>query len=118
MVAYAVAASMAAARGGRRRLWLTGAAALVLIAAAALGLCRYFGVPSYARLLLYMMAFTAPVVVVPTVLLSFSSGPRPTWTGRLPMAVLGRRLRLRLAPDRRGTRRMVIARVDADPKGD
>lgn len=89
VVAYAVAASLAVARGGRRRLWLTGAAALVLIAAAALGLGRYFGVPSYARLLLYMMAFTGPVVVVPTVLLSFSSGPRPTWTGRLPMAALG-----------------------------
>ncbi len=88
VVAYAVAASWAVSHGGRRRLWLTGSATLVLLAAAAVGLGRHYAVPSVARLLLYKMAFTGPVVVVPTVLLSLSKAP-PTWAGRLPVAVLG-----------------------------
>lgn len=87
-VAYAVAASWAVCHGGRRRLWLTGSATLILLVAAAVLLGRYYAVPSLARLLLYKMAFTGPVVVVPTVLLSFSKA-RPTWAGRLPVAVLG-----------------------------
>ena len=89
VVVYPVAASWAVTRGGPHRLWLTGSATLLLIAAAAVLLGRHYGVPSLARLLLYAMAFTGPVVVVPTVLLSFSKAPGPAWAGRLPVAVLG-----------------------------
>lgn len=88
VVAYAVAASWAVSHGSRRRLWLTALATLVLLGAAAVLLGRHYAVPSLGRLLLYKMAFTGPVVVVPTVLLSFSKA-RPTWVGWLPVALLG-----------------------------
>ena len=89
VVGYAVAASWAVSYGGPRRLWITGSATLLLIAVAGSVLGRHYAVPSQTRLLLYAMAFTGPVVVVPTVLLSFSRAHAPTWPGRLPVAVLG-----------------------------
>jgi len=89
VVAYAVAAAWALSSGGPRRLWLTGAATLVFIAVATFLLGRHFAVPSPSRLFLVMMAFTAPGVVVPTVLLSVASSPRAGWAERLAMAGLG-----------------------------
>ncbi len=88
VVAYAVAASWAVSHGGGRRLWFTGSATLLLLVAVGVLLGQHYAVPSLARLLLYKMAFTGPIVIVPTVLLSFSKA-RPTWAGRLPVAVLG-----------------------------
>lgn len=89
VVAYAVAASWAVSHGGPRRLWLTGSVTLLLVVVAVVILGRHYAVPSFARLLVYAMVFTGPVVVVPTVLLSFTKAPRPAWLGRLPAALLG-----------------------------
>lgn len=89
VVAYGMAASWTVSHGGLLRLWLMGSATLLLIAVAAILLGWHYAVPSLARLLLYAMVFTGPVVVVPTVLLSFSKGPGSGWAGRLPVAVLG-----------------------------
>jgi hypothetical protein len=88
-IGYPVAAAWAVSRGGPRGLWLTGSATLLLVAAAAALLGRHHAVPSVARLLLYALAFTGPVVVVPTALLSLSGRPGGGWAGRLPAAVLG-----------------------------
>ena len=84
---YPVAASWAAPHG-QRRLWLTASATLLVIAIAGVLLGRYYAVPSMSRLLLYAVALTGPIVLVPTTMLSFMKGTRST-SAALPTAVLG-----------------------------
>lgn len=85
---YPVAASWAAPHG-RRQLWLTAIATLLLIAIAGVLLGRHYAVPSVLRLLLYAVALTGPIVLVPTTMLSFIKGTRSTSATALPTAVLG-----------------------------
>lgn len=73
---YAIAASRAA-RHGLGRLWFTASVALALVIAGSVALGRYHAVPSLSRLLMYVGALTAPVVVVPTALLSLLRPPVP-----------------------------------------
>ena len=85
---YAVAASWAARRGPAR-LWLTAAAALLLIAIGGALLGLYYAVPSLSRLLVYAVALTGPVVFVPTTILSLAGTKRSTLAKSFPMAILG-----------------------------
>ena len=86
--AYAVAASWAVCHG-LGRLWSTAAASLLLIVVGGILLGRYYSVPSLSRLLFYMMALTAPLVFVPTAMLSFSTTPKTTLAKSLPTAIFG-----------------------------
>jgi len=85
---YAVAASWAAPHG-RSRLWLTATATLLLIVAGGVLLGRYYAVPSVPRLLLYAVALTGPIVIVPATMLSFTTGTRAQLATALPTAALG-----------------------------
>ena len=85
---YAVAASWAVCRG-LGRLWSTATASLLLIVAGGIIIGRYYSVPSLSRLLLYVVVLTAPVVLVPTVMLSLSRTPRLTFAKPFPTAILG-----------------------------
>jgi len=88
VVAYAAAASWAS-RYGRARLWLTAAAALLSIVAGSVFLGRRFEVPSLLRLLLYALALTGPIVLVPTAMLSFFAASKPALAKALPTAIVG-----------------------------
>jgi len=88
VAAYAVAVSWAA-RHGTRCLGSTAAAALLLIALIGMGLGRYYAVPSLSRLLLYALALTGPIVVLPTAMLAFAPAVRSTRHKSLAIAVLG-----------------------------
>lgn len=88
VVAYAIAASQAVCHG-LGRLWLTASVALLLILVGGVLLGRYYAVPSLSRLLLYAVALTGPVVLVPTTMLSFSTPGRPAWARVFPTAVAG-----------------------------
>jgi hypothetical protein len=85
---YAVAASWAAPHGPSR-LWLTAVATLLLIGAGGVLLGRHYAVPSVSRLLLYAVALTGPIVLVPTAMLSFTTRTRSRLATALPTAVLG-----------------------------
>jgi hypothetical protein len=87
VVGYAAAASWAVSGGGRRRLWATATAMLVVIVLAAILLGWYYAVPSLRSMLLYAVAFTGPIAVVPTVLLSLA---KPSARARpFPVALVG-----------------------------
>jgi hypothetical protein len=77
-----------ASGGGPRRLWLTAASALALIVALA-GLVGWiYAVPSVLRLVGYALGFTAPVVLAPTLLLSWRAAAELARGPRLAAAVL------------------------------
>lgn len=70
LIGYGLVATRACA-GGARRLWLTAVGALLLVVAVAGLAGQSYAVPSVPRLVLYVVAFTGPVVVVPTLVLSW-----------------------------------------------
>lgn len=88
VVGYAIAASLSA-RHGLGRLWLTASMALLLILVGGVLLGRYYAVPSLSRLLIYEVARTGPVVLVPTTMLSFVTSVRGDRARALSMAVAG-----------------------------
>lgn len=69
ILAHAPAAAWAVRSGGTRRLWLLAASTLGLIFLGGVLLGYHFAVPSTPRLLLYLLAFSAPGVLLPTLLL-------------------------------------------------
>jgi hypothetical protein len=85
---YAIAATWARG-GGPRRLWFTGVAALGLIVVVTMFLGRQYAVPNLPWLVVVTIVVTAPIVIVPTVLLSVASPPGSGWVGRLAMATIG-----------------------------
>ena len=88
VAAYAATASWAS-HYGQARLWLTAAAAFLLIVAFAVMLGRRFDVPSLFRLLLYALTLTGPIVLVPTAMLSLFASSKPAPVKALPTAILG-----------------------------
>ena len=88
VAAYPIVAS-SAVRHGQDRLWLSAAAALLLIAGGSVLLGRFYAVRSLAVLLFFAMVVMAPIVVVPTVLLSFAAAAGWRMEKSLPMAILG-----------------------------
>ena len=75
--------------GGAHRLWLTASGALLFVVVAAVFLGRHYAVPRLPRLLLYALAFTESLVLVPTVLLSFQRMAGLASAGALRAALLG-----------------------------
>lgn len=85
---YAVAASRAS-RHGPGQLWLTAAAALLLITLGGVLLGHHYRVPDLGRMLLYVVALTGPIVLVPTTMLSFAPAMRSTLAKAFATAILG-----------------------------
>lgn len=89
ILAYAPAAAWAVRSGGSRRLWLLAATTLGLVFLGGILLGYHFAVPSTFRLLVYLLAFTAPAVLLPTLLL-WAQGARPgAQAAALPIALVG-----------------------------
>jgi hypothetical protein len=86
---YAIATSLVLTYGGRQRLWLMSGASLALIVLAAFILGRQHGVPNVERMVLYLMALLGPIVIIPTLLLSFPNKIEMPWATRLLTALVG-----------------------------
>ncbi len=91
--AYALAASWVA-RQGTARLWLTAIGTLLLIVVSGVFLGKYYDEQSLPHLLLYFIALTGPIVVVPTVLLAYTTTAKSTTAKAFPTAILGASLGL------------------------
>ena len=86
--AYAMAVSRVACHGPAR-LWLTASGFLLLIVIGGVFLGRHYSVQSIQNLLLYLIALTGPIVVVPTALLSQATATRSTMSKAFPTAIFG-----------------------------
>lgn len=89
VVGYASAAAWAVRRGGGGALWGVAASTLGLLLLGG-GLLGYgFAVPSTPRLLLYLLAFSAPAVLLPTLLLWARRGRPRVQAAAVPIALVG-----------------------------
>lgn len=88
VAAYSMAASRVA-RHGPGPLWWTAAGCLLLIGVGGVLLGRHYDVPSLPQLLLYLVALTGPIVIVPTAMLSLAATERSTMAKAFPTAILG-----------------------------
>lgn len=86
VLGYAPAAAWAVRRGGSERLWAAAASTLGLIVLLGVLLGYRFAVPSTPRLLLYLLAFSAPAVLLPTLLLWAQRGRSRTQAPALALA--------------------------------
>lgn len=89
VLGYAPAAAWAVRRGGSERLWGVAASTLGLIVLLGVLLGYRFAVPSTPRLLLYLLAFSAPTVLLPTLLLWAQRGRPRTQAPALALALSG-----------------------------
>lgn len=89
VLGYALAEAWAARRGGSGRLWGVAASTLGLILLGGILLGYRFAVPSTPRLLLYLLAFSAPAVLLPTLLLWAQRARPRARAAALPIALAG-----------------------------
>lgn len=76
-------------RGGGGRLWVVAASTLGLILLGGILLGYRFALPSTPRLLLCLLAFTAPAVLLPTLLLWAQRARPRTQAAAVPLALVG-----------------------------
>lgn len=89
VLGYALAAAWAVRPGGGGRLWgvATGMLGLLVLGGVLLG--YGFAVPSIPRLLLYLLALSAPAVLLPTLLLWAQRGRPRAQAAAVPIALAG-----------------------------
>ena len=85
---HAVTASQMA-RHGSAPLWWTATGYLLLVVTGGVFVGLYYSVPSLPVLLLYLVALTGPILVIPTVLLARTATAQTTTVKALPIALVG-----------------------------
>ena len=86
---YVALATWAVRGQGSGTLWVVAIGLLLAVVLSAVLISLWYDVPSVLRVILYALTFCGPVVLLPTVLLSFSKTRGVALRASLPIALVG-----------------------------